>query len=424
MKTSKKMIMITSFITGLIILIISATADIVSKTGYDNLKDSLKITASKASTSYANFTLKGDVVVRLNDTKIISSNNITRYDSRSNSLLEETFNNFPNNEEQYLLNYRDEEQRINYSSDNDVYTVYKTNRNASVINPIQNSFEHSSSEDIERIIDALLGNLKNYVIAEKNSDGTKTIYASIKDYQIPPLANAIASFIAKETTSQRIFFSQTNIPTLAKNIYLGDVYLRLLINEDSTISNLTFSGALVGNDEDGNNHVLSLEFNGELTNINKTIVEIPDLTDKEVNVIENHKTPRPTQEDNFENYLGLYKNDIIILSENGFEKIGERFLEINEISDNKLVASYFEEYIDSKKDKAIYPIESFTFETDFQPRNRASRFTPNQNDVNLSGSINIDPIAPRIYLYIDSHDNSLDIVNRESFDNTFIKVLD
>ncbi len=248
MKTSKKILMITSFVAGLIILIISATADIVSKTGYDNLKDSLKITASKASTSYENFTLKGDVVVRLNDTKIISSNNITRYDSRSNSLLEETFNNSPNNEEQHLLNYRDKDQHIYYSSDNDVYTVSKTKRNANVINPIHNSFEHSSSEDIERIIDALLGNLKNYVIAEKNSDGTKTIYASIKDYQIPPLANAIASFIAKETTSQRIFFSQTNIPTLAKNIYLGDVYLRILINEDSTISNLNFSGSLVGND--------------------------------------------------------------------------------------------------------------------------------------------------------------------------------
>ena len=49
MKVNKKTVMVLSFCLGLALFVTTAFADIVSKTGYEQMKDSIKFTAESFS---------------------------------------------------------------------------------------------------------------------------------------------------------------------------------------------------------------------------------------------------------------------------------------------------------------------------------------------------------------------------------------
>ena len=50
---------------------------------------------------------------------------------------------------------------------------------------------------MEKIADALVGNLKDAVVVTENSDGSKTLSGSLSESQIPALINAVVSLQSK-----------------------------------------------------------------------------------------------------------------------------------------------------------------------------------------------------------------------------------
>ena len=65
MKLKKKTAMLVSFALGTLLFGTTALADLANKSGYDQLKDALKVTAENASEKLNSFTL--DVSFALND---------------------------------------------------------------------------------------------------------------------------------------------------------------------------------------------------------------------------------------------------------------------------------------------------------------------------------------------------------------------
>jgi len=63
---------------------------------------------------------------------------------------------------------------------------------------INNVFEDEDFEYIERIFDALIGNLKEYVVVTEDADGNKEFSGKLSDAQIPAVVNAVIAYAAKK----------------------------------------------------------------------------------------------------------------------------------------------------------------------------------------------------------------------------------
>ena len=109
------------------------------------------------------------------------------------------FIDFGKGEEQQTYSYTDLSTSINRYAQ-DVYYVHEFEGERSHITTHRaDPFKEEGAEDIEKIFDAMIGNLKNHVVVESNGDGTKKFSGSISDTQIPPIINAVASFAFKQS---------------------------------------------------------------------------------------------------------------------------------------------------------------------------------------------------------------------------------
>src|SRR5665648_1192041 len=87
MKFKKKTAMLVSFTLGTLLVATTALADIANKSGYDQLKDALKVTAQQSSEKFDSYTMDFSMVMKDNGKAVTSQNSIQKYD-RSKSATE------------------------------------------------------------------------------------------------------------------------------------------------------------------------------------------------------------------------------------------------------------------------------------------------------------------------------------------------
>jgi hypothetical protein len=398
MKFEKRSAMAISFLLGVFMLITSATADIATKTGYEKLKDSLKLTTKNASKTYQNFTIESNMALKQNGELIASENSIQKYDVTNNAILTEQSSLSRYGQKSNTLNYEDKAMSIKYNSEKDIYYVYdrpEEVQDSWSRNPIQDPFEYESVVDVEKIIDALLGNLKDYVVVNQNEKGTKQISANLKEHQIPALINAVASFVVK--ISQEIDRNDNNnsknaVTVLTKDIYIGEFKGRADLNQNEEIEGILLTTSLFGKDKDNVTHEFVVEILANIIDINNTVVEKPDLTGKTV-----EKTMYQTYESyntDIDRYVGKYKSEIFTVNEKGFEKIGERFIEITKNDDGKVLGKYYELNTDSENKAERFG--QFEFEAQFENYSISFNFI-DSNGEEYNGNIRFEPSQPILY---------------------------
>jgi hypothetical protein len=81
MKIKKKTALIVSFTLGTLLMTTTALADIVNKNGYEQLKDSLKVTAENCTETFDSFTLDLSFVIKDNEEVLTSENQVTKHDN-------------------------------------------------------------------------------------------------------------------------------------------------------------------------------------------------------------------------------------------------------------------------------------------------------------------------------------------------------
>lgn len=175
MKTNKKIVMAASFLLGATMFVTTAFADIASKTGYDLLKDSVKFTAKSMSDKMQSYTIESVFTVKDNDKVLMSESSLEKVDNtkkavESHSSVEEY--NGKNNRSYF--SYRDSSSSIWYDQGTDTYYVTEYSKDYD-FKPSSNPFEDSHAKDLEKIFDALVGDLKNYVVVEEKSNGSKEL---------------------------------------------------------------------------------------------------------------------------------------------------------------------------------------------------------------------------------------------------------
>lgn len=351
MKFKKKTAMLVSFTLGTLLVATTALADIANKSGYDQLKDALKVTAQQSSEKFDSFTLDVSYALKDNGKTVMSSNATQKYD-RSKSASENINSSSRNQNEAKFNSYSDKTSMISWQDSDPTYYVTEfTKERKEELFP--NPFKGNSADDIEKIADAVVGSLKDHVVVTENPDGSKGLAGSLTEVQIPSLVNAVASFQLK----QKFNGNQDSLPVLTKDIFVKEVKGTAKINKDGVMESILGTAVLSGKDAQGTAHDVTVEVLAKLSEIDSTTVTKPDLTGK--NVVNKDKNSG-SEISNPEKFVGKFNNDILIEKDGKFVKVGERLIEITQF-DNKTVAGRyyevykpgFEEYATTKHDFKI-----------------------------------------------------------------------
>lgn len=365
MRLKKKTVMIISLAIGIVMFATTAMAEIKAKSGYEQLKDTLKYTADSCTSSskLSNYTMELSFCVKDNGNVVSSSEEVHKYDL-SKSARENTINDFDGKNKSSSYYYSDKTCSVSHDYNQDIYYVNQYsdgNQNEFIRNP----FKEKEASDIEKIADALVGNLKDSVVVKENEDGSKELSGSLKEAQIPAIVNAVTSFQVKKKFG--VFDNpdrQNTMPKITKDIFVKEVKGNMTVGKNGVMQNLLGTGTLSGKEDDGTEHTLSFEILCKITDINKTAVNKPDLTGKKVekSTAQSDKLTDPQK------FIGTYKNNIIIEKDGKFEKIGERVLKIAHIDDKNVSGSYSEEY---KKGYEEYAAgrKDFSFDAKFNNNN-------------------------------------------------------
>lgn len=399
---NKKMIMALSFCIGAVMLATTAFADITTKTGYDQAKDSLKFTAESLIEKVQSYTMQATVSAKDNDNLLTSSTNISKVDNVNKQSESISISEDKDGKKQESSYYTDKNTWISHNSENDIY--YVTEYSGNNIPQHNNPFKESTAKDAEKIVDALVGNLKDYVIVNDKADGTKELSGSLSEAQIPALVNAVASFGFKQAFSQgRMNNEKLSIPQITEDIFIKNTKATANINKDGLIESVLASATLSGKDKDGNQHDITLDLLVRITDINSTVITKPDLTgkkiEKSVQVAKESKTIPMS-------FLGKYKNDIVILKDDKFIKIGERFVEIAEIKDTHIIGRYYEEY--KAEYASQYTKNDLTFDAEMKDPYYAQFKFNSANGTNQIGSINWNMQNGNINFYGNMQDTKYD----------------
>jgi hypothetical protein len=355
-KIRKKTVMLLSFALGSIMFATTAMAEVASKSGYERLKDGFKFSSKSCSEKLSNYTMNMSIVVKDGDKIVEVYDNVNKYDRLNEASESTTTSTTMTVKKVKDYSYTDKNGYISYNADLDTYFVTEA-KDEKRTQTFRDPFKEKSAGDVEKIFDALIGNLKDAVVVSTRTDGSKELSGSLSEAQIPAIANALVSFELKNQlgssyNAQKIDLAKIS-SSITKDIYVKQVKGNMVLTKDGLIQSVLGTVVLSGKDEKGTEHNLTFELLGKLVDVGLTKVNKPDLSGK--NVKTNIKTNDQTNVQiniganvqkltYLKKYVGTYKNDMIIEKDGKFQKIGEAIVDISSIDNNNIAGRYHEEY--------------------------------------------------------------------------------
>lgn len=395
MKIKKKTAMVLGMTLGIFMFSATATAEVASKSGYQQLKDSIKYSAKCYTGTISNYSFDSSFVVKDGNTTLLSENMTSKYDMKNqvHESIEQSQDKKHNAGEKITSYfYRDKKGYITQKSQNDSYYVSNEKMQTKFL---QNPFDDEKAGDIEKIADSIIGNLKDAVVVEKHSDGKITFSGSLSGTQIPSVVNALTSYQLKNMSNQ----ASTSLPKLSSEIYLKNIRGNADANRGGLINKAFLSFDISGKTSDGVSHTLNVQFLVKAYDINSTSIKRPDLSGKQV--IEDNGPIGSTA------YVGKYSSNILIKKDNKFVKIGERIITITNMDKSGASGEYHEYY---KKGYESYADKSRNFKFTGKPAgngdNSSIRITTTPSSEGSDNFISIDPNAARIFMNTNLIDDS------------------
>jgi hypothetical protein len=394
MRKNKKLIMALSFTLGAALLVSTAFADITSMSGYEQLKQSIKYTSKSCNKDLKSFTNQYSVTIKDNDKVLLTATKTCKYDNIANSLSQSTVEENCTGSKEIRESYSDQKCAIWYNSWNDSYQIYEYAEERKY-SQFEDIFEDDKMKDIEKIIDAGIGNLKDYVIVNENPDGSKEFSGSLDDAQIPSLINAVSSFAVKHYMPSLSIDLGDSFPKIKGDIFIKNVTGKATVNKEGILERIFGSGIISAKDDKGTTHDLTLEILVRFYDINSTVVSKPNLTGKKV---ERQFEISPNNNIVPQKYIGKYQQDIVLEKDNSFVKIGERTVVISNIDEKYVSGQYSETYKAAYTEYAKDKLD-FNFDARIDGPNHASVELPNTNGVrkevnigfyNSNGEISFD----------------------------------
>ena len=420
MNLSKKKLTVLSFTVGACVFVSTAFADVLLGSGYDSFKSSIKTTASQMEEGLNNYTFEALITLKDNDQKVYQTSTYSKIDTIKQAREHQETTQFANGKTMSSYGYNDQKLDIWKNGMDDKYYVTEIpedtsrERGKSFTNP----FNEQGAPEMEKIVDALVGNLKENVQAEERPDGGKIYSGTLSATQVPALVNAVSSFGIKQMIrDQARSEGDFKMAEIESDIYVKKVSGTAIENKAGILENVTGDIILSGKDKKGVEHDLALKIVFKLSDIGNTKVTKPNLGGANVEKVSYYGGITSK-------YVGTYKNNIIIEKDGEFMKIGERTMEITSV-DNGNIAGKFIETV-KPGFEADYP-NPYNFDFEYKQKDYNSRFTyTNPNGNEEMGQLH--PSNPgKIYVDLQIEvidENSYRSNSRQNWDQEFNRVFE
>ncbi|SFL31243.1 hypothetical protein SAMN03159341_10518 [Paenibacillus sp. 1_12] len=302
---NKKLALIGTGVTvGSILLFTSAYAGMAASSGYDSYKTAIKTTVAAKSVTQAI-----TVTVQDNGKNLIGVNGTVKK-SKDSHAVSADMTIKGGGTEQTLKVYNTDGKTVMKTGNSDTYKVMEGKSGTEHPNKAGKSQKESSGQEqadrfnkeAENLIDALVGNLQQYVTENPAANGAKEIRLSLAGNQIPTAVNAIGSFLVKQASHDSSQFTadksfktpfgtdfsalKQSLPQLSQDVAITKVDLQASVDGNSYITNQKANLTIEGKDASGTAHILVISIDLGLSGVNATTPDSVDLTGKQVETID------------------------------------------------------------------------------------------------------------------------------------------
>lgn len=295
---SKKLAMMgLGVAVGSMMLVTSVYAGVGDAPGYETFKSAVKQTATVHNvTRQVNVTLNDNGAQLLGVKSTIKSSGANHAGS-----AEVTVNNGTN--EQTIHFYNQDGKQIIKTDDSDVYKVLEGEGIGGKFKD-QEGAGHTPDpqvvSEVENVVDALVGNLKNYVTMDETAGNMKEIHFKLSGSQISPVVNTIGSLAIKhgamennqrplpakaDTLGIDVTTLKNSLPQLTSDIKMDEVEVNASVDSDNHITNQTAQIHISGKDAQGTAHNVVLSVDMTLSSLNSTTPDTVDLTGKQLETV-------------------------------------------------------------------------------------------------------------------------------------------
>ncbi|HWP96668.1 MAG TPA: hypothetical protein VN426_07435 [Syntrophomonadaceae bacterium] len=285
----KKWPVLVSMALGGVMLFGAAFASASGSTGYDVYKSALKNTATATS-----MTTQVQVAISDNGSTVMNVDGTAKMDQGSKA-MSSLFTITGGDKSLTMEAYHQDGKIISKSSASDVYYVMERN---SGLKPQQEmdkaTVKGKYAQDVENLIDTVVGDIKNYTVVNANADGSQEVSLQLSSNQIPATANAFASLAIKSASQEGWGHGRstvdgdlfTALPKLVDGISITNVDIKAVVDAQDMIQSQEVNITITGQDASGANHNVVVNAKLNLSNINQTTPDTIDLTGKQVNTLQ------------------------------------------------------------------------------------------------------------------------------------------
>ncbi|RXT01920.1 hypothetical protein [Ammoniphilus sp. CFH 90114] len=420
MKLSKKKMTVLSFALGASVFVSTAFADMMLGSGYDRLKDSAKTTAAQMEKGLNNYTIEALFTLKDNDHTLMQASTFNKMDTQKQASENSTVTQYANGESTSNYSYSDKQVSIWKSGIENKYyvTEFPEDMDRENWSKFSNPFNEKGAPEIEKIVDALVGNLKDYVQAEDRPEGGRIYSGSLSATQVPAIVNAVSSFGVKQMMRDQAHMEgKMEFAEIESDIHVKKVTGTAIENKEGFLENVTGDIMLSGVDKNGVQHDLTLNVVFKLSDVGTTKITKPDLDGANVEKV-SHFGGLTSK------HVGTYKNDIVVEKDGKFVKIGERVIEITSVDGGKVSGAYSENV--KPGFETDHP-DSYQFKFEYKQNDYNPKFTyTNPKGEQETGSIHLSNPGK---LYLDLQIEMIDKDSwrsntRPNFDQQFNRVFE
>lgn len=332
MKSRRTKTFIGWFLAGTVLVSSVAAADVIIGNGYNGAKEALKYTSKTLVKNSDSFTVDSSYEMKLDGDTVSNGSSTLMYDVANNKRIEisKSYDRGYEDAESYW--YSDSEKSIRKSSGDDNYYQYNYSdgqKDDMADRSLNDPFDEDAAKDIERVADAFVSNMKDFVQISE-TDGGKMYFGNLNSEQIPAVANALASLAVKYSVFDEYTREKLDLPEITDSLYITGIEGRVATDADGLIKSFAGSGTVAGTDKNGVNHELVFNLSGEIRDINSTVVEAPDIpADKLVTSDARDANGSLSDMD-----AALYTSAIIAVKDNQYVKSGEIALTVDSVTDS------------------------------------------------------------------------------------------
>ncbi|MFD0714455.1 hypothetical protein [Paenibacillus sp. GCM10027626] len=277
-----------AFGVGAVMLLASGFSAMAGTSGYEAYKSALKNNISVTS-----LTNTGSITVTDNGAEVLRADILAKINREQNAMSASV--TLGNGAGKHTFQMVKQENKVIFKNDqSDVYrqmdigeAKWKTNG------------EHKSGppKQVETVIDALMGNMKDISTVQDAPDGGKNASLHLSGSQVPAVVNALGSLAVSNladggghwnnvgTESHPFGDLTASFPKLTENVKVQQINLDAGISPENYLDQQKGEIIVTGIDESGLDHTLVVSLDFKLSGFNQTVPDTIDLTGKQIEVM-------------------------------------------------------------------------------------------------------------------------------------------